>query len=144
MAEKKKAIHESGKRKRACARTTVREGKGRIRINSVPLEIWGDELMRLRIKEPLTIAGEFVDLGKLDLSINVSGGGKSGQVDAIRTSVSRALISHAAKSKKGEQLREKLVAYDRSLVSGDSRRTEPHKPSKSSSGPRAKRQKSYR
>jgi len=143
-AKKSKVVHEAGKRKMAYARTTIKEGKGEIRINSKPLAVFGDNLTQLRIKEPLMIAKKFVDLDKIDISVSVKGGGFSGQVGAIKTSIARALITWAAKAKKDEALREKLVEYDRSLVSGDSRRTEPHKPSKSSSGPRAKRQKSYR
>lgn len=142
--KKTKVAHAAGKRKRACARTTIKEGSGIIRVNSVPLNIYGDNLTELRIKEPLLIAKEFVNSEKIDININVKGGGKSGQIDAIRTSLARALMAYVAKEKKDEKLREKFVSYDRSLVSGDSRRTEPHKPSKSSSGPRAKRQKSYR
>ncbi len=141
---KKSVIHEAGKRKRAFARTTIREGKGTIRINSVPLELYGESLAQLRLREPLILAKKVLDLDKLDVRIDVKGGGFSGQIDAIRTSLSRALISYAKTLKKDSELRELLVSYDRSLVSGDSRRTEPHKPSKSSRGPRAKRQKSYR
>lgn len=145
MSEKKvKLVHEAGKRKRACARVTIREGKGIIRINSVPLGIYGDEILRMRIQEPLMIGKTVVDLDKINIDVNVKGGGFSGQIDAIRTALSRALVSYAAKTKRDAELREKLVSYDRSLISGDSRRTEPHKPSKSSQGPRAKRQKSYR
>ena len=140
----KNIIHEAGKRKRAYARATLTEGKGEIRINSVPLGVYGDKLSQLRIREPIMIAKKFVDIDKLDISVNVKGGGSSGQVDAIRTAITRALISYAAKSKKGDALRAAIVAYDRSLIAGDSRRTEPHKPSKSSKGPRARRQKSYR
>ncbi|MEO0250235.1 MAG: 30S ribosomal protein S9 [candidate division WOR-3 bacterium] len=143
MSEKKK-VHEAGKRKTAYARTTVKEGKGSVRINSVPLDVYGNELLRNRIREPLIIASEFIDLNKLDINVDVKGGGRSGQVDAVRTSIAKALIAYASGGKMEESLREKLVSYDRSLVSGDSRRTEPHKPSKSSRGPRAKRQKSYR
>jgi small subunit ribosomal protein S9 len=141
---KKEIYHAAGKRKMALARTSIRPGKGNIRINSIPLEIYGDNMERLRIKEPLMLAKGLVDVDKLDFIIKSSGGGRSGQVDAIRSSIAKALLEYAAKSKKDAQLREKFVEYDRSMVSGDSRRTEPHKPSKSSSGPRAKRQKSYR
>jgi len=144
MSEKKKAIHDAGKRKRALARATISEGKGVVRINSMNLNVYGNEIDQLRVREPMVLAREFVDLDKVDVYIVVNGGGHSGQIDAIRTAVSRALLQYAAKSKKEEALRVRLVEHDRSLVSGDSRRTEPHKPSKSSQGPRAKRQKSYR
>jgi small subunit ribosomal protein S9 len=145
MAEKKSEIvHESGKRKTAYARTTIKPGKGNIRINSTSLAVYGDKFLRMRIEEPLMIAKGLVDISKLDFTITARGGGFSGQADAISTSIARALVSYAEKSRKGEELKAKLVEYDRSLISGDSRRTEPHKPSKSSQGPRGKRQKSYR
>ena len=143
-AKKKEAlIHFSGKRKTAIARATVRPGSGNIRINSMSFDIWDTELDRLRIKEPVVIAEGFLDLTSVDIKITVSGGGKSGQVDAIRTAVSKALVDFAPSEKK-EDFRNALVAYDRTLLAGDSRRTEPHKPSRSTKGPRAKRQKSYR
>lgn len=41
-------------------------------------------------------------------------------------------------------LKEKFMKYDRTMLVGDPRRTEPHKPNRSTKGPRAKRQKSYR
>jgi len=142
--KKTKVAHQSGKRKRAYARATIKEGKGNIRINSFPLSVYGDEMIRLRIQEPLVLSKGIVDVSQVDIIVNAKGGGSSGQTDAIRTAISRALIAYATKSKKDAELRGRLVDYDRTLVSGDSRRTEPHKPSKSSQGPRAKRQKSYR
>jgi len=145
MTEKKhKTIHEAGKRKRAYARATITEGKGVIRINSMLLEAFGNNMDRLRIKEPLALSKDIIDASKIDISVNVKGGGYSGQIDAIRTSISRALVAYAAKSKKDDMLKERIISYDRSLIVNDARRTEPHKPSKSSQGPRAKRQKSYR
>ncbi len=140
----KKIVHKAGKRKRAYARATIKEGKGSIRINSVPLHIYGDALTQMRIRVPLLLARNVIDLEKLDIEINVKGGGVSGQADAIQTSISRALVDYASTIGKDSELRSQLLSYDRSLISGDSRRTEPHKPSKSSRGPRAKRQKSYR
>jgi small subunit ribosomal protein S9 len=142
--KKSEVAHESGKRKMAYARTTIKEGTGVVRINSKSLDIYGDDLTQLRIREPFAIAKGIVDSNKIDITIKVNGGGVSGQIDAIRTSISRALVTYAVKIKKDEELRERFVSHDRSLISGDSRRTEPHKPSKSSKGPRAKRQKSYR
>jgi len=46
-----KFVHKSGKRKTAIARATIKEGKGRIIINSIPLEIYQPEISRLRIQE---------------------------------------------------------------------------------------------
>jgi len=141
--KKVKLIHVAGKRKTALARTTIKEGKGTIRINSLLFENFGTRFSRLRIEEVLGLAKPYVNIEKVDIKITVNGGGVSGQTDAIRTSLSRALVDYVSKDKK-EALREDLVKYDRALVAGDSRRTEPHKPSKSTKGPRARRQKSYR
>ena len=46
-----KVIVSSGKRKTAIARATIKEGKGRLRINGVPLEILPNELSRVKINE---------------------------------------------------------------------------------------------
>ena len=49
----KKIVHVSGKRKRAVARATLKEGKGIIHINHKPLSVYEPKLARLRIQEPL-------------------------------------------------------------------------------------------
>jgi len=141
-AKKRKTAHTSGKRKTAIARATLRDGVGNIRINTVLLENFGTDLMRMKIREPLLIMKDFIDLDKVNIDIKVKGGGPMGQTDAIRTSICKAVIEFLGNG--GDKVREVLVKYDRSLIAGDSRRTEPHKPSRSGQGPRAKRQKSYR
>jgi len=140
---KVKCSHKAGKRKMALARATVKVGKGVIRINSQNLDSYSNSIVKLRIHEPLMLLKNIVDLTKLDINIYTEGGGVSGQTDAIRTAISRALIDFVG-GEKGELIREILIKYDRSLIAGDSRRTEPHKPGGSTKGPRARRQKSYR
>jgi len=135
-----KFVHKSGKRKTAIARATIKEGKGRIIINSIPLEIYQPEISRLRIQETLMLASDLVDLNKLDISVNVHGGGVLGQADAIRSSIARGLVEFTD----SEDLLNRYLAHDRTIIAGDHRQTEPHKPSQSSKGPRHKRQKSYR
>ena len=68
-----KVVHTSGKRKTAIARGTVREGTGKVRINKVPLELYSPELARLKLTEPLKLAGDVVN--DVDISIRVNGGG---------------------------------------------------------------------
>ena len=63
----KKIVNSSGKRKKAIARATIKAGKGRIRINKIPLELYSTELVRLKIQEPLAIASKKVD--KVDINI---------------------------------------------------------------------------
>lgn len=135
-----KIVHVSGKRKTAVARVTIKEGNGMIRINTIPLEIYGDEMYRKRIEEILMIASDHIDLNKLNISINVKGGGFSGQIDAIRNALAKGLVEYS----ENDKLLEAFLNYDRVVIAGDHRLTEPHKPSQSSKGPRHKRQKSYR
>ena len=80
-----KIINTSGKKKMATARATLKEGKGVVRINSVPLEIWEPRLARLKIQEPVEIAGSFVK--SMNIDVVVSGGGTMGQTDAVRTAI---------------------------------------------------------
>ncbi len=135
-----KFVHSSGKRKTAIARTTIKDGKGRMVINSVPLDIYQPEIARFRIQESLMLASDFIDLNKLDISVNVRGGGVLGQTDAIRSSIARGLVEFID----NEELLNRYLTYDRIIIAGDHRQTETHKPSQSSKGPRHKRQKSYR
>ena len=133
----KRIILTSGKRKTAIARATTKVGKGRIRINSIPLEIYPSELARMKIQEPLVLAGEDVIKG-IDIIVNVKGGGIIGQADAARTAIGRALV----KWTQDPELRSKFMHYDRSILVADSRRKEEKKTG--GPGARARYQKSYR
>ncbi|MBU1975469.1 MAG: 30S ribosomal protein S9 [Nanoarchaeota archaeon] len=130
-----KNINTSGKRKRAVARATLKEGKGRITINNKDLDYYEPEMYRLRIMEPLMLAGDTAK--NLDFRINVFGGGYASQADAIRLSIGRALVKHNAK------LKQVFLDYDRQILVADIRRKESSKPN-SHGQARAKRQKSYR
>ncbi len=129
-----KLIHTQGKRKSAVARATLRPGKGRVTINGQLLESYANNLLRLRIREPLLLAGEVCNT--LDVAVSVVGGGVNGQADACRLAIARALVEHDKKLKKV------FYDYDRLLLVADIRRKETRKPNDSKA--RAKRQKSYR
>jgi len=88
----------------------------------------------------LMLASDYVDLNKINIDVNVKGGGAIGQADAIASSIARALVEWTG----SDDLLSKYQEYDRTMIAGDHRLTEPHKPSQSSKGPRHKRQKSYR
>jgi small subunit ribosomal protein S9 len=126
----------TGKRKRAVDRAVVREGKGLVRINRIPLEIYTPEVVRQRILEPFHHAGE--RSSAIDIDVNVSGGGVMGQADAIRTAIARGLVQFLQDGEVEEIFR----AYDRTLLVPDTRRKLPKKPL--GRGARKKRQKSYR
>lgn len=132
-----KVLLTSGKRKTAIARATVKEGTGKIRINSIPLSIYGTPVIRYKIMEPIILAGD-KSLSKIDIDVTVSGGGYMGQADAVRTAISKSIVQW----RKDDKLRKIFIDYDRTLLAGDSRRTEPKKFGGRSA--RAKKQKSYR
>lgn len=127
----------SGKRKTAIARAVIKPGVGKIRINRIPLELYGPEIAREKVSEPLIQAGEDV-WRKVDIEVRVSGGGYIGQAEASRVAIANALLKWTKSSK----LRRVFVDYDRTMIVGDPR----HKESKKFGGPgaRARDQKSYR
>ena len=132
-----KNIVVSGKRKRAVARGSVKEGSGKILINKKPYESLS-EIRRLMLEEPLRIAKEVLGDVKFNISINTKGGGQEARIEASRLVIAKALI----KATKSEKLRKAFLAYDRNLLVADTRRKEPYKPGDSKA--RKKRQKSYR
>lgn len=132
----KKIVNISGRRKKAIARATLREGNGVVRINSKSLEVYEPRLARLRIMEPLALAGDLSK--KVNININVLGGGWQSQAEASRLAIARALVEFSG----DKGMRKVFLDYDRHLLVADTRRNEPHKPNDSK--PRKKRQKSYR
>lgn len=131
-----KIINSSGKRKTAVARATIREGKGRIRVNNKPLEIVEPELIRLKMSEPLEFASGV--LQAIDIDVNVHGGGIFGQAGAVRTAIARGLVEWTNDA----ALRDAMAQYDRSLLVNDTRYKLPKK--FGGRGARKRRQKSYR
>lgn len=131
-----KVIQAVGRRKAAVARATVREGKGRVYVNKRALDVYQPELAKLRILEPLQLAPEVAK--RVDIHVNVSGGGFMGQADAARTAVARALVEWTGDDKLHEQFKE----YDWAMVKSDVRQKESRKPG--GPGARARYQKSYR
>jgi len=131
----KKIIVTSGKRKSAVARATLKEGKGKIKINRIPVNLYEPRFYKLRIQEPLILAEDIID--KVDISVSVKGGGPMGQADAVRLAIARALSEYSPK------LKPVFLNYDRLLLVADVRFKETHKPNRHG-GARAKKQKSYR
>jgi small subunit ribosomal protein S9 len=137
LSKSKKVLVLSGKRKTAIARATVRLGKGRIRINNVPLEIFEPKLARDKILEPLLLVDDKV-WKEVDVNVKVSGGGFMGQAEAARMAIAKGLL----KWTKSTRLRTTFKDYDRTMIAGDPRRSEPKK--FGGPGARARNQKSYR
>jgi small subunit ribosomal protein S9 len=88
MAEQR--FHATGKRKTAVARVWLKPGTGQVLINKKPIDEYVDrETSKMVISQPLLLTGTY---GKLDVSVNVSGGGISGQAGAIRHGIAKALL----------------------------------------------------
>ena len=128
-----KVIHASGKRKRAIARATLTEGKGKVMINNRLLQSFDSPTFRDRITEPFLLAENPL----VNINVKVVGGGVSGQAEACRVAIARALVSFDKK------LKIVFDGYDRLLLVADVRRKEPRKPNRQSKA-RARKQTSYR
>ena len=137
MSKAIKVLVLSGKRKTAIARATVKAGKGRIRVNNIPVEIFEPKLARDKIMEPIFLIEDEV-WKQVDINVKVSGGGFMGQAEAARVAIAKSLL----KWTKSTRLETALRDYDRTMIAGDPRRKEPKK----FGGPsaRARDQKSYR
>jgi len=137
MSKTKKVMVISGKRKTAIARATVKIGKGKVRVNNVPIEIYEPKVARDKIMEPLLLTEDKI-WNQLDINVAVSGGGFMGQAEAARMAIANGLL----KWTKSTRLRTTLRDYDRTMIAGDPRRREPKK--FGGPGARARDQKSYR
>ncbi|MDR0964961.1 MAG: 30S ribosomal protein S9 [Myxococcales bacterium] len=84
----------TGRRKESVARVHLKPGSGVITINDRPIDdYFGRETAKMLLRQPLELVEQ---LDKLDVMVNVSGGGISGQAGAIRHGISRALCDYNA------------------------------------------------
>lgn len=108
MAEAKKYDYGLGRRKSATARARLLKGKGNVTINGKPAAEYlsDNKTLLAEITDPLALVGKQQEF---DVSILVSGGGLSGQVDAIKMAIAKAITVGApdlrASLKKAELLR---------------------------------------
>lgn len=123
-----------GKRKTATAKLVVRSGSGEVLINRRPIDSFGDDILKQKVLAPLQIDQDFWK--SHDFDIEARGGGVMALADASSMAIARALATHRSRTKK------LLLEFDRSLLAGDPRQTEPKKPNRRSA--RRFKQKSYR
>jgi small subunit ribosomal protein S9 len=84
----------TGRRKTAIARVRLATGTGKITVNGRPFDVYfAAETLRNTATQPLTVTGTE---GKLDVRINVAGGGPNGQAGAMRHGIARALLQFDA------------------------------------------------
>jgi len=133
----RKIVISVGKRKTAIARAVIRPGIGRVRVNGVPIEIWPIEMARIKMLEPLLLLQPKLR-ESVDIDVKVEGGGVMAQADAVRMAIARGLVAFF----NIPELKELYKEFDRTMLAGDPRRTEPEKWLRYSA--RRFRQKSYR
>lgn len=86
----KPLVQATGRRKASVARVRLRDGSGAVTLNGKPLEQFFPTMAtRMRVMEPLQVTNT---VGRYDLEATLHGGGTTGQSDALRLGIARALI----------------------------------------------------
>ncbi len=90
-------INTSGRRKTSVARIYMTSGQGNITINGKDIKAYfPDEVLQTIVNQPF----QTLDLiGKYDVTANLKGGGVSGQAEALRLAISKALVVENAETK---------------------------------------------
>jgi small subunit ribosomal protein S9 len=84
-------INTSGRRKTSVARIYLKEGEGKITINKRELEnYFPNGVLRYKVNQPFALTET---LGRYDVMVNVAGGGITGQAEAVRLAITKALIT---------------------------------------------------
>ena len=118
-------------------RAVVRQGTGKILINNRLLEYYEPQIARMKLEEPLILSRE--SASKVDITIDVKGGGIMGQAEAARLALAKGILAFT----KDKKLEKTFLEYDRHLLVADVRRKEVRKPNRHGKA-RAATQKSYR
>ena len=90
-------IHKIGRRKTAVARVYVAKGKGNITVNKKDMEeYFTTATLQYKVNQPITMTNND---GNFDITVNVYGGGITGQAEAIRLALSRAMCEVDAENR---------------------------------------------
>lgn len=90
-------IHTVGRRKTSVARIYLKKGKGQITVNGKDYtDYFSTDMLRYKVTQPFMLLGEEK---KFDVTANVIGGGITGQVEAVRLALSKALVELDAENK---------------------------------------------
>jgi len=91
MAKPKPLAQATGRRKASVARVRIYSGEGTIALNGRALaDYFPDRALQIRVLEPITVTGTE---GRYDIDATLHGGGFTGQSDALRLGIARALIA---------------------------------------------------
>ena len=95
--KKDQSTQATGRRKSAVARVHIVEGNGKILVNNKDVESYfGLDTLKQIVRQPLVLTNS---VDKFDITVNVNGGGASGQAGAIRHSIARALVKYNEENK---------------------------------------------
>eukprot|EP01059_Diplonema_ambulator_P014955 TRINITY_DN259_c0_g2_i1.p2 TRINITY_DN259_c0_g2~~TRINITY_DN259_c0_g2_i1.p2 ORF type:complete len:148 (+),score=55.25 TRINITY_DN259_c0_g2_i1:57-500(+) len=133
-----------GKKKHAIAVVTCQKGRGMIRVNGIPLNNVKPEGLRLKLQEPILLAGK-AKFRSVDMRLRVRGGGHTSQIFAIRQAIAKAIVAYYQKfvdEPSKMEIKDAYMNMDRCLLVADPRRTEMKK--FGGSGARSRFAKSYR
>jgi small subunit ribosomal protein S9 len=87
----------TGRRKSSTARVFLKPGNGNIVVNDKPADLYFSRVTsRMILRQPLELTNS---MASFDITVNVQGGGESGQAGAVRHGITRALIDHDANLK---------------------------------------------
>merc|ERR1712072_1445284 len=117
------SVQTFGKKKTATAVALAKEGKGLIKVNGVPLSLYGSPILRGKLYEPVLLLQSFTSsttslaspLSRMDIRLRVSGGGHTSQLYALRQAIGKAVVAYVAKyedaaSARAEEVRRKGCA----------------------------------
>lgn len=83
-------INTSGRRKTSVARIYLQPGEGKITVNKRELEnYFPDGVLRYKVNQPFSLTET---TGQYDVKVNVAGGGITGQAEAVRLAITKALV----------------------------------------------------
>jgi small subunit ribosomal protein S9 len=86
----KPLVQATGRRKESVARVRLKDGSGQVVLNGKPLEAYFPTMAtRMRVMEPLSLTQT---QGRYDIDASLDGGGTTGQADALRLGIARALV----------------------------------------------------
>src|SRR5690606_9823672 len=90
-------IHKIGRRKTAVARVYVAQGSGNITVNKKDVsDYFSTGTLQYKVRQPLNMTG---NNESFDIKVNVYGGGITGQAEAIRLAISRAMVELDAENR---------------------------------------------
>jgi len=126
----------SARIKSSSARATFKPGNGVIKVNSIPIQNWGNRIQIGVSTLPVKLLPD--RFKEVNVHVRVDGGGWSSQARAVMVTLANGIV----KWTRSATVRKTLISYDQHILSGDPRAKEPKK----FGGPGARRkfQKSYR